>query len=315
MRDLLRDMLIWLATFFAVSLALMFALRWSLSRVRKRRAEQLKAIEARCRETPEDLGLPLRWRTSPKICDAADYQWAQTLRWSLPLGILAAGIMWSATSRNGWNWNGALMGLAVSFLSFLTLTVWMHWRCQTIVPPQTRRLALALRCWAIRINSGAECHQALEKTARQLRRIDSELGHYLEAAAATPKDKDALQRAFLPCGTGVAERLAEIITGNAPDAQAALRALADRLDGYYLNQTVARTRMIDGWIKYPIGLCLVPAVNLLLFGPAITDLLEKFGTVRLPAGVPAQVQAVEDATHQRPFAAADLPPRSSEPAN
>ncbi|MDB5336745.1 MAG: hypothetical protein JWN70_2364 [Planctomycetaceae bacterium] len=285
-------MLIWLATFFAVSLVLVFAIRLSLSRVRKRRAEQLKAIETRCREVPEDLGLPLIWRTSPKTSDAADYQWVQTFQWTLPLGLLAAGVMWSATGQNGWNWNGAGFGLAVAVLSFLAFTVWLSWRRQTTIPTQTRRLALALRCWAIRMNAGIECRMALEKTAKQLRRLDPELARHLEAGAAARADGDLLQRAFYPCGTGVADRLADVIAGIVSDAPAALRELADRLDGYYLNQVLARTRLIDGWLKYPIGLCLVPAVNLMLFGPAITDLLEKFGTVRFP--VPRQVQPLDE---------------------
>jgi hypothetical protein len=33
-------------------------------------------------------------------------------------------------------------------------------------------------------------------------------------------------------------------------------------------------------MKYPLALCLSPAVNLLLFSPAITDLIEKFGKFR-----------------------------------
>ncbi len=285
-------MLIWLATFFAVSLALVFAIRLSLSRARKRRAEQLKAIEARCREVPEDLGLPLIWRTSPKIIEAADYQWVQTFQWTLPLGLLAAGVMWSATGQNGWNWNGVGFGLALAVLSFLAFTVWLGWRRQTTMPGQTRRLALALRCWAIRINAGMESRAALEKTARQLRRLDPELARHLEGGAAARPGGDLLERAFYPCGTGVADRLAEVVGGKVADAPAALRELADRLDGYYLNQLLARTRLIDGWLKYPIGLCLVPAVNLILFGPAITDLLEKFGTVRFP--VPRQIQPLEE---------------------
>ena len=291
MRDLLRDMLIWLASFFAVSLALVIAIRWSLSRIRKRRTEQLKAIEARCRETPDDLGLPLIWRTSPKSCDANDYRWLQTLQWTLPLGLLAAGVMWSATGQNGWDWNGAGFGFAAGVVAFLIFTVWISWRCQTTLPPQSRRLALALRCWAIRLSAGIESRAALEKTARQLRHVDPELARHLEAAAAASADGDLLQRAFYPCGTGVAERLADVIAGRVADAPTALRKLADRLDGYFLNQMLARSRLIDGWMKYPIGLCLVPAVNLILFGPAITDLLEKFGTVRFP--VPGEVQPLE----------------------
>ena len=294
MRDLIQDMLIWLATFFTVSLAFVCALRWSLSRMRKRRVEQLKAIEARCRETPEDLGLPLIWRVSAKTCDAADYHWVQTFQWTLPLGLLAAGVMWSATGQNGWNWYGVGYGLGISMLLFLFFTVWMSWRCQTTMPPHTRRLALALRCWAIRMNAGIDCRLALENTAKQLRRLDPELARHLEAGTVARSDGDLLQRAFYPCGTGVADRLAEIVAGKITDAPAALRTLADRLDGYYLNQVVSRTRLIDGWLKYPIGLCLVPAVNLLLFGPAITDLLEKFGTVRFPVPVPAQVQPLEE---------------------
>ena len=294
MRDLLQDMLIWLATFFAVSLALVCVVRWSLNRVRKRRAEQLKAIEARCRETSDDLGLPLIWRTSPNTCAAADYQRIQILQRTLPWGLLAAGVMWSATGQNGWNWNGAGCGLGVSVLLFLILTVWMNWRCQTTMPLQTRRLAQALRCWAIRINAGLECRAALEKTAQQWRRLDPDLARHLEAGAVARPDGDLLQRAFYPCGTGVADRLANVVAGKVTDAPAELRELANRLDGYYLDQVLSRTRLIEGWIKYPIGLCLVPAVNLLLFGPAVTDLLEKFGTVRFPVPGPVQVRPLEE---------------------
>ena len=304
-------MLIWLGTFFAVSLALVCAIRWSLSRVRKQRAEQLKAIEARCRETPEELGLPATWRTSPKTCRTSDFQWAQTFQWSLPLGAMAAGVMWSATGRNGWNWNGVVGGFACALVLFLTTAVWMAWRCQTTMPPQMRRVALALRCWAIRIDAGMECRAALEKTAKQLRRIDSELGRHLEAGTVIELDRDQLKSAFYPCGTGVAERLASITAGTVVDAPAALRELADRLEAYYLNQMVSRTRLIDGWVKFPIGLCLVPAVNLLLFGPAVTDLLEKFGTVRFPVPGPAQVRPIEEPLPNPEPEPAVIPPKDA----
>lgn len=281
-------MLIWLATFFAVSLALICAVRWSLKRLRKRRQEQLKAIEARCGEIPQDLGLPLTWRTSPTTCDASDYRSVQLLQWTLPLGILAAGLMWSATASAGWDWNGAVFGTLAALLTFLTLTVWMSWRCQTTMPLQSRRLALALRCWAIRSNAGVECRTALEQAARQLRRFDPELSRLLEAAAGVQDQGDQLQRAFSLCGTGISAQLAEILAGKIADPCSALSRLADRLDAYYLNQVLKRTRLIESWLKYPLALCLVPAVNLLLFGPAIADLLEKFGTVRPPAPVQAQ---------------------------
>ncbi len=286
-------MLIWLATFSGVSLALMCAVRWGLNRIRKRRIEQLKAIEVRCRQTPEDLGLPLNWRTSPKTCDAVDYQWAQAFQWIIPLGVVAAGAAWSATGQNGWSWTGIVVGLGISLLVFLVMTVWMSWRRQTTIPTQTRRLALALRCWAVRMNAGIECRLALEKTAKQLRRVDPELARHLEAGAAAPAESDLLQRAFYPCGTGVAEQLANLILGKVADVPAELRELADRLEYYYLNQAVSRTRLIDGWLKYPIALCLVPAVNLIAFGPAITNLLEKFGTVRFPAPKPGEVRPIE----------------------
>ena len=293
-------MLIWLATFFAVSLALICAARWSLNRLRKHRIEQLKEIEVRCREIPEDLGLPLLWRTSPTACDSRGYRWVQTLQWTLPMGLVAAGIMWSATASAGWDWNGTVFGTLAGLLTFLTLTVWMGWRCQTTMPPQTRRLALALRCWAIRLNAGIECRSALEQAARQLRRCDPGLSRLLEAGASVQDDGDQLQRAFYLCGTGVSSQLAEIVAGKVADPAGALSHLADRLDAYYLNQVLKRTRFIEGWLKYPLALCLVPAVNLLLFGPAIADLLEKFGTVRQP--LPVQVRPIEalESDHPKP---------------
>ena len=174
-----------------------------------------------------------------------------------------------------------------------------------------RRVALALRCWAIRIDAGMECRAALEKTAKQLRRIDSELGRHLEAGTVIELDRDQLKSAFYPCGTGVAERLASITAGTVVDAPAALRELADRLEAYYLNQMVSRTRLIDGWVKFPIGLCLVPAVNLLLFGPAVTDLLEKFGTVRFPVPGPAQVRPIEEPLPNPEPEPAVIPPKDA----
>ena len=157
------------------------------------------------------------------------------------------------------------------------------------MPRQSRQLALALRCWAIRISAGVECRLALEQTAKQLRRLDPEIARHLAAGAANP-DGDLLQRAFHPCGSGVAERLADIVAGRTPGVSQVLLALADQLVGYYLNQVLSRTRYIEGWLKYPLVLCLVPAVNLLLFGPAIANLLEKFGTLRLPGAVRAPLQ-------------------------
>lgn len=289
MQDLIQDMLVWLATFFGVSLALICAVRWGLKRVRQRRLERLKEIEARCRVVPDELGLPLVWKTSPKSLETFDYRVGRMLQWSLPAGCLAAGAMWSMIGQDGWNWNGGACGVLAAFVSLLVLTVWMNWRRETTMPRQSRQLVLALRCWAIRISAGVECRLALEQTAKQLRRLDPEIARHLAAGAANP-DGDLLQQVFHPCGSGVAERLADIVAGRTSDEPQVLLALADQLEGYYLNQVLSRTRYIEGWLKYPLVLCLVPAVNLLLFGPAIANLLEKFGTLRLPGAVRAPLQ-------------------------
>ena len=216
MQDLIQDMLVWLATFFGVSLALICAVRWGLKRVRQRRLERLKEIETRCRVVPDELGLPLFWKTSPKSLETFDYRVGRMLQWSLPAGCLAAGAMWSMIGQDGWNWNGGACGVLAAFVSLLVLTVWMNWRRETTMPRQSRQLALALRCWAIRISAGVECRLALEQTAKQLRRLDPEIARHLAAGAANP-DGDLLQRAFHPCGSGVAERLADIVAGRTSD--------------------------------------------------------------------------------------------------
>ncbi len=275
-------MLIWLATFFTVSLLLVFGVRWGLSRIRQRRKDRLKDIETRCRQAPDELGLPLPWRISPETCDATDFRWGQALLWPLPLGIAAAGVMWSATGQQPLNWNGAGFGIATACLLFAVMLAWLTGRRETTLPRNSRQVALALRCWAIRINAGIDCRQALDQTAKQLRRIDPELARHFEAAATVPAEGNQLQQAFNPLGTGLADRLTEIVEGQAVDASSELRTLANKLDGYYLHQLLSRTRMIENWLRYPLALCLVPALNLILFSPAITDLIEKFGKLSQP---------------------------------
>lgn len=275
-------MLIWLATFFGASLALVLVVRFGLRKVRQRRVDRLKEIESRCRRVPEELGLPLTWRTAPASCDSRGYRRVQALRWIVPLGLAAAGIMWSATGKEGWNSNGVGFGISLGCLIFVSLTVWLNWRRETSMPRQGRQLALALRCWAVRISAGIDRRAALDQSARQLRRIDPEIARHLEVAAAAEDEGDQLKRAFYPCGTGLAERLAHIVAGKVADSPTELRHIANQLDDFYLTQTLARTRLIENWLKYPLALCLVPAVNLLAFSPAITDLIEKFGQFRLP---------------------------------
>lgn len=301
MQTLIRDMLIWLATFFSVSLLLVFAVRWGLSRIRQRRKERLKDIELRCRQAPEELGIPLAWRTSPAVCEGLDFRWGQTLLWPLPLGIAAAGVMWSATGQQPLNWNGAGLGVAAACLLFALLYAWLTGRRETALPRQIRQLALALRCWAIRLEAGIECRQALDQTARQLRRIDPELARTLEAAANEAGDQPS--RAFSYCGTGLGVRLSDILAGKTgtvtnttnvatgTTAPLELRSIANQLDGYYLNLLLSRTRLIENWMRYPLALCLVPALNLILFSPAITDLIDKFGKLSVPGA--QQVQPLE----------------------
>lgn len=284
-------MLIWLATFFGVSLLLVLVVRFGLRKVRQRRVDRLKDIESRCRHLPDELGLPLAWRSAPAVCDSAGDRRVQGLRWMLPLAFVAAGIMWSATGKDGWNSNGIGFGISAACLIFVALTVWMNWRRETTVPRQSRQLALALRCWAVRIAAGIDSRAALDQSAKQLRRIDPEIARHLEVAAATIDEGDQLQRAFQPCGTGLAERLAGIIAGKVSDSPTELRHLANQLDSFYLTQALSRTRFIEGWLKYPLALCLVPAVNLIVFSPAITDLIGKFGKFQLPDA--QQVQPLE----------------------
>lgn len=282
MQALIHDMLIWLATFFGVSLLLVLAIRFGLRKVRLRRVDRLKDIESRCRLVPEELGLPLTWRSAPAVCDAPGYRRVQTLRWMVPLALIAGGVMWSATGKDGWNWNGLGFAISLGCLVFVGLTVWLNWRRETTMPRHSRQLALALRCWAVRISAGVACREALDQSARQLRRIDPEIARHLELAAVAENEGDQLQRAFYPCGTGLAERLAGVLAGKVSDGPTELRHIAHQLDNFYLTQSLARTRLIENWLKYPLALCLVPALNLIVFSPAITDLIGKFGNFRLP---------------------------------
>ncbi len=275
-------MLIWLATFFAVSLLLVMAVRWGLRRIRQQRKDRLKEIETRCSQAPDELGLPLAWKISPDTCDAADFRWGQMMLWPLPLGIAAAGVMWSATGQQPLNWTGAGVGVATASLIFVILLAWLIGRRETTLPRSSRQLALALRCWAVRVDAGVDCRQALDQSAKQMRRIDPELARQLEAAAAVSAEGDQLQRTFDPLGTSLAKRLVEIIAGQTDNAPSELRALANKLDGFYLYQLLSRTRMVENWLRYPLALCLVPALNLILFSPAITDLIEKFGKLSQP---------------------------------
>lgn len=281
-------MLIWLATFFGASLVLVFAVRWGFKRVRQRRTDRIKEIQVRCRQIPEALALPLGWRVSPATSDAADYRWAQMLLLPLPLGLFAAGLMWTFTGRRPLNWNGFGFGVAASSLTFAVLSAWISWRRETSMPRQARQVALALRCWAIRMDGGMDCRTALDQSAKQLRRIDPEIARVLELAAVSADSEDVLRQILAPCGTGLAERLAAILSGKVSDVSADLRTLANQLDSYYLNQLLSRTRLVESWLKYPLALCLVPALNLILFSPAITNLIEKFGKFRTPEARQAQ---------------------------
>lgn len=284
MQQILRDMLIWLITFFGISAAVLFLLRWSMIRVRARRAERLRTLESRLSVSTDGLGLPIVWINSTSYDLTAADRAISALRWLVCLGLLSAGIAWSAQGNAGWNWNGVLAGAATGFVVFVTLSLWLYCRQVTFMPAKSRRLATAIRCWAIRLANGLDNRMALEQSARQLQRFDPELARCLESAAVATLhgDHDMVCRAFYPCGTGVSERMAEILSGKVPDPLPALRALADQLDTFYQNQSLLRVKRVDGWLKYPIILCLLPASNLLIFGPAVANLIDSFGVLKFP---------------------------------
>jgi len=288
MQQILRDMLIWLVCFFGIASFVLFVVRWALHRARKQRAERLRLLETRFRESPDALGLPLVWMNAPSSAKTGGDQLVSAVRWILALGFLAAGIATSAMAKPGGNWNNAVFGAIIGSVSFLILSLWLYCRRVISMPEKTRRLAAAIRCWTIRLANGVDRRMALEQSARQLQRFDPELARCLEAAAvaAHAGGHDLIQRAFYPCGTSVSERLADILSGKVPDSLSALRSLADQLDVYYQNQILIRVKRVDGWLKYPIVLFLLPAVNLLVFGPALADLINNFGILKFPV-VPA----------------------------
>lgn len=283
MQHILRDMLIWLVAFFGISAAVLCSVRWGLLRIRRQRAERLRLLESRGRETPDGLGLPLIWIASTRSNATSGDRVVATVGWILGFACVAAGAAWTGLGKDGRNGAGLVVGSGIGLSILIVFSTWLYCRRAASMPPQTRRLAEALRWWAIRLAAGVDRRQALEQTARQLQRFDPDMAHCLEAAAVSGPDRDMMQRAFYPCGTGVAERLADILSGKVPDLLTALRGLADQLDAYYQNQLLIRVKLVDGWLKYPIALCLVPAVNLLAFGPAISDLIDNFGIFKTPA--------------------------------
>jgi hypothetical protein len=298
MQHILQDMLIWLVTFFGISAAVLFIVRWGLLRFRKQRAERLRLLESRCRETPDGLGLPLIWIASTRSQASSGDRWVAAIGWILGLGFLCAGVAWTVLDQGGPKGAGLAVGGGIGAAILIIFSAWLYCRRASSMPAQTRRLAEVLRWWAIRIAAGVERRLALEQAARQLQRFDPDLARTLEAAALSGTERDLIQRAFYPCGTGVSERLADVVVGKVPDVVTALRSLADQLDLYYQNQLLIRVKNVDGWLKYPIVLCLVPALNLLAFGPAVADLIENFGGIKFQVApeVRRAVPAVEQTT-------------------
>lgn len=312
MQQILRDMLIWLLCFFGISAALLFLVRWSVQRFRRQRAERLRLLETRFRESSDGLGLPLIWVTASTSSRTTGDAIVSLIRWLLSLGLLAAGIAWSVQAPGGWDWIGVVLGASSASIIFGMLSLWLYCRRVSSMPAKIRHLAAAIRWWTIRLANGMDRRTGLEHSAKQLQRFDPELARCLEIAAvsASSSDRDAIQRAFYPCGTGVAERLADILSGKIPDSLTALRTLADQLDRFYQNQLLVRVKSIDGWLKYPIVLCLLPAINLLMFGPAVANLIDNFGVLKIPATPAVPGQPLEP--QKVPSGSTDLGPAKTE---
>ncbi|MDB5386924.1 MAG: hypothetical protein JWM11_2570 [Planctomycetaceae bacterium] len=282
MQHILQDMLIWLVSFFGISAAVLCVVRWGMFRLRKQREERLRLLENRCREMPDRLGLPLIWVQSKRSSATSGDRLTSILGWILGLGSLIGGVTWTGLRPDGGLRLGLILGGGIGIAILLAFSLWLYCRRAASMPAQVRRLAAALRCWAIRLGAGVERRLALEQTARQLQRLDPDMARCLEAAAISVPDREAIHRALYPCGAGVSDRLTDILTGKVPDVLTALRSLADQLDEFYQNQLLIRVKRVDGWLKYPIALCLVPALNLMAFGPAISDLIDNVGILDVP---------------------------------
>lgn len=286
MQHILRDMLIWMLTFFGISATVLFLVRIGVSRFRRRRAERLRLLDVRLREGSDGLGLPVSWSVSTRANATPADRFIGAFGWILALAFASAGMALTVLAGDGKNWTMLAIGGGISFWILVLFSAWLYCRRSAAVPPKSRHLAEALRWWAIRIAAGIELHQALEQSARQLQPFDPELARCLEMASVSGTDQHVVQPAFYPFGSGVAERLVEIVTGKVTDVVAALRNLADRIDASYQDQLLIRAKRIERWLKYPVVLCLVPAINLVAFGPAITDLIRGVGIVKAPA-IPA----------------------------
>lgn len=300
MQHILRDMLIWMLTFFGISAAVLFLVRWGVHRFRRRRAERLRLLEVRLRESSDGLGLPISWTVSTRANATPVDRFIGAFGWILALAFASAGMALTVLAGDGKNWTMLAIGGGISFWILVLFSIWLYCRRASSVPAKARHLAEAIRWWAIRIAAGIDRKQALEQSARQLQPFDPEMARCLEMAAVGGNEQHVVQPAFYPFGSGVAERLVDVVSGKVPDVVAALRDLADRIDASYQNQLLIRAKRIEGWLKYPVVLCLVPAINVVAFGPAITDLIHSVGIVKGPAVPAAQpgVQPVKQAEVQ-----------------
>lgn len=294
MHELFRDMLVWLAGFSLASIALIGGARFALRRVRQKLQEKLKGIEQRYQTGSAALQMPPEWTLQP-LRIPASLQGVATARTFLCLTILVAGGAWSILSPAGLSPIPLLLSLSVSGLLFWMLGQWLQAEHVTQIPPVCRHLIWILEWGALRVASGtSDMGLALRASARQIPDLSPDFAAWWEECLSVRQDRERLKTVVSRAGPSLAPRLEAVLAGESANAAQALRQLADQIENWYCGEVIQRTRKLDAWVKYPLALCLIPALNLALFGPAITHLFYRVGNSRLQLQM-APAQPLSDA--------------------
>lgn len=305
MQELTRDMLVWLVSFALVSIVVIGGARFALRGLRRRAQLKLQAIEARYHSGSAGLTLPVDWMVDERTLPVQFRPLAQ-LRNFVCLAILVAGGAISLLLPQGFNPLPIVISVLVSAGLFWVIGIWLQTEQTTQVPVAVRHLTWLLEWAAVRCRAGLPLPIALQEAVAQLGQQNPELTGWWkdciqQISQPTGTDSQRLKQLLERTGPALGARLEQIMTGAVPQPAEALQQLADQLEWWHGGQVIARTRKLESWVKYPIAFCLVPALNLAVFGPAITQMVYRSQRLRVPTSlapaIPTQPATNADSPH------------------